>query len=41
MVRWSGLGWLGGVGIFYLGFTARQDYFTHFEASQSLGRAET
>ena len=23
--------------LFYLGFTARQDYFTHFEPSQSLG----
>ena len=22
---------------FYLGFTASQDYFTHFEPSQSLG----
>lgn len=27
--------------IFYLGFTARQDYFTHFEPSQSLGGAKT
>ena len=26
---------------FYLGFTARQDYFTHFEPSQSLGGAKT
>ena len=25
---------------FYLGFTARQDYFTHFEPSQSLGGAK-
>ena len=26
--------------LFYLGFTARQDYFTHFEPSQSLGGAK-
>ena len=26
---------------FDLGFTARQDYFTHFEPSQSLGGAKT
>ena len=26
---------------FYLGFTARQDYFTQFEPSQSLGGAKT
>ena len=26
---------------FYLGFTARQDYFTHFEPSQSVGGAKT
>ena len=25
---------------FYLGFTARQDYFTHFEPRQSNGRAK-
>ena len=25
---------------FYLGFTTRQDYFTHFELSQSLGGAK-
>ena len=25
---------------FYLGFTARQDYFTHFEPSQSVGGAK-
>ena len=25
---------------FYLGFMARQDYFTHFEPSQSQGRAK-
>ena len=24
----------------YLGFTARQDYFTHFELSQSIGGAK-
>ena len=27
--------------IFYLGFTAHQDYFTHFEPSQSVGEAKT
>ena len=27
--------------LFYLGFTAHQDYFTHFEPSQSFGRAKT
>ena len=27
--------------VFYLGFTARQDYFTHFEPSQSLDGAKT
>ena len=27
--------------ISYLGFTARQDYFTHFEQSQSLDGAKT
>ena len=27
--------------IFNLGFTARQDYFTNFEPSQSLGGAKT
>ena len=27
--------------IFYLGFTARQDYFTHFETSQSVDGAKT
>ena len=27
--------------LFYLGFTARQDYFTHFEPSQALGGAKT
>ena len=26
---------------YYLGFTARKDYFTHFELSQSLGGAKT
>ena len=26
---------------FYLGFTACQDYFTHFEPSQSLGGSKT
>ena len=26
---------------FYLGFTACQDYFTHFEPSQSVGGAKT
>ena len=26
---------------FYLVFTARQDYFTHFEPSQSIGGAKT
>ena len=26
---------------FYLGFTTHQDYFTHFEPSQSLGGAKT
>ena len=26
---------------FYLGFTARQDYFTPFEPSQSLGGAKS
>ena len=26
---------------FYLGFTARQDYFTHFELSQSSGGEKT
>ena len=26
---------------FYLGFTARQDYFTHFEPSHLLGGAKT
>ena len=26
---------------FYLGFTDRQDYFTHFEPSQSVGGAKT
>ena len=26
---------------FHLGFTARRDYFTHFEPSQSLGGAKT
>ena len=26
---------------FYLGLTARQDYFTHFEQSQSIGCAKT
>ena len=26
---------------FYLSFTAHQDYFTHFELSQSLGGAKT
>ena len=26
---------------FYLGFTARQDYFTHSEPSQSFGGAKT
>ena len=25
----------------YMGFTARQDYFTHFEPSQPLGGAKT
>ena len=29
------------VRFFYLGLTARQDYFTHFEPSQSLGWAKT
>ena len=27
--------------IFYLCFTVRQDYFTHFEPSQSLGGGKT
>ena len=26
--------------LFDLGFTARPDYFTHFEPSQSVGRTE-
>ena len=26
---------------FYLGFTARQDYFTHFEPCQSINGAKT
>ena len=26
---------------FFFGFAARQDYFTHFERSQSLGEAKT
>ena len=26
---------------FYLGFTARQDHFTHFEPSQSVGGVKT
>ena len=29
------------VSLHFFGFTARQDYFTHFEPSQSLGRAKT
>ena len=28
-------------GVFYVGFTARQDYFIHLEPSQSLGGAKT
>ena len=27
--------------LFYLGFTAHKDYFTHFEPSQSFGGAKT
>ena len=27
--------------LFYLGFTARQDYFTHSQPNQSLGGAKT
>ena len=27
--------------LIYLGFTARQDYFTHFEPSQSFGGEKT
>ena len=27
--------------LFYLGFMARQDYFTHFEPSQSVGGVKT
>ena len=30
-----------GLLFFYLGFTASQDYFTHFEPSQSLGTEKT
>ena len=29
------------IDIFNLGFTARQDYFTHFEPSQSVSGAKT